>query len=370
MTFLGAVASAEVISMRPGQFVVYAGQHLSTGSDVTIHGNVASFGSDVEFSRGVTVYGSVHADDDFKLYEDSTVTGAVYAADKVTLSKNTIAGALHGKYVTIGNDATTGALFASRNVKLGDRSIVNGSINAARDVELKKNSTVNGDVTYGHKLKTHSSATIAGLAARGTPIAPTPPLSTSVTQVAPDVWPTVLRDVPTFVYGRDNRRFARNSTSTLAPGTYRNLSVDRGATLTLTAGTYNFRDVWLGRGVRLIADTTGGDVVINSADDFGMDRDGFITRVGQGDVMLATGDDLYIGRNANVDATLRVYDDLSIDTYATVSRAVYAHEEVWLATGVRIIPSSRQPVPEPSAMLLLGAGGLYMALRRPKRRAV
>jgi len=351
--------------MQPGEFAVYAGQHLSTGSDVIIHGNVASFSSDVEFGRNAAVYGSVHAGDDFKLYKGSTVTGAVYAADKVTLSKDTTAGALHGKDVTIGNDATTGSLFASRNAKVGDRSIVNGSIDAANDVELKKDSVVNGDVTYGRKLKKYSSATIAGLVAQGMPTAPTPPLSPSVTLAPDGKWPTVLKDIPRFVYGRQNRYFARNSTSTLAPGTYRNLSVDRDATLTLTAGTYNFYDAWLGRNVELIADTTGGNVLINSADDFRMDRESIIRRLGQGDVLISTGDDLYVGRSANINATLCVYDDLSVDTYATVLQSVYAHEEVWLGEGVRIVGASdSQPAPEPGTLALLGMGGLCVLYRR------
>ena len=499
LALLDAITSAEIVNMQPGQFAVFAGQRLETGSSITVRGNLGSLTSDIDLAAGVTIYGNlfadddirvalnstvhgnaisgdyttlgasvtigridagakssshstkitvgnnsvvggmyssrgvslgagvqvsgeitsaddvtvgndvtfsgtirsgedvhigeravfsgsilavkkvtvkknstfsgdVHAGDDVKFYEDSVVSGNIYGAEKVTLGKRSTAGELHGRDVTIDDDATTGSMFASRDAKVEDRAVVNGSVNAGDDVELKKNSTVNGDVTYVDDLKKDNSATVTGTTAKGTPVAPTAPSAPNVASGGPKDWQGSRRDVPTFVSGSTNVSVARNGSSTLAAGNYRNLSVDRGATVTLTAGTYNFADIWLGRGARLTVDTSAGDVTINSAEDFNMDEEGIITRLGNGDIIISSADDLNIGRNANITAQLRAYDDLSSGDYTIFNGSLYAHEELWLGEGVQVVYSaSSAPVPEPGTLMLLGMGGVTIAWRRRRK---
>ena len=480
---LGAIASAEVISIQPGQFAVFAGQSLGIGSGAAVHGDLASFSSGIDLGSGVTIYGSmfagddirvslnsvvhgnaisggyttlgagvtigridagakssghdneitvgdnsvvggmyssrgvslgagvqvsgdisashdvtagkdlnlsgsiltgrkvtvkkggvlsgnIHAGDDIKLHEDSVVSGNIYGADKVTLGKRSTAGELHGRDVTVDDDAAPGSMFASRDAKVEDRAVINGSINAGDDVELKTSARVNGDVTYADDLKQDKSATVTGTAAQGTPVAPTAPSVPNVD--GPRDWSGSPRDVPTFVSGGTNVSIARNGNTTLSAGNYRNLSVGRDATLTLTAGAYNFADIRLDKGVRVTADTTGGNVLINSAEDFNMDSGGIIARLGNGEVIISSADDLNVGRNAQIAAQLRAYDDLSAGASATINGRVYANEEVWLSEGVQVYSSSLAGVPEPGTLVLLGIGSLLVIRRRRNnaRRAV
>ncbi|MDP6546550.1 MAG: polymer-forming cytoskeletal protein [Phycisphaerae bacterium] len=495
---LGAIASAEVVTMEPGQFAVFAGQKLGTGSGITVRGNMGSFTSDIDLGQGATIYGNlfadddirvafdstvygnaisgdyttlgtgvtigridagaksssydneitvgnnsvvggmysstgisvgsgvqisgnitsaddvtvgndvafsgtirsgediyfgeravvsgailaakkvtfkknstlsgnVHAGDDVKFYEDSVVSGRIYSGDKVTLGKRSTAGALHGKNVTIDDDAASGSIFASRDAKVEDRAVVNGSVNAGDDVELKKNARVNGDVTYKDDIDKDRSATVTGTTAKGTAVAPTAPLAPNVASDGPKDWQGSRRAVPTFISGSRNISVARDGSSTLTAGNYRYLSLGSNATLTLTAGTYNFADVALSDGARITADTSGGNVVINSREDFDMGSNGMITRLGNGDIIISSADDLNVGRNAQIAAQLRAYDDLSVGDSSTVVGTLYAHEELTLADGARVLANGQAPVPEPGTLVLLSLGGVMIAFRRRRR---
>ncbi|MDP6047455.1 MAG: hypothetical protein QGG25_17725, partial [Phycisphaerae bacterium] len=235
------------------------------------------------------------------------------------------AGQLHGKDVTIDDDSASGAIFASHNVKIEDRAAVSGSINADHDVELKKNSIISGDVTYGKNIKKGKSVSVAGIVAKGSSVAPTAP---NTILSVPGDWLASPYATPAFAYGGSNVSVSAADDVTLAAGTYRDLSAGRGARLTLTAGVYNFADISLGQSVRITADTTAGDVVINSADDFNIGSDGIVARLGNGDIIVSSGDDLNIGRNANIICQYRAYDDLSTGNFATVGGTLRAAEDL------------------------------------------
>jgi hypothetical protein len=56
---MGAMASAEVVNMQPGEFTVFSGKRLKTNSDVTVQGGMASLTSDINLGSGVTIYGDI-----------------------------------------------------------------------------------------------------------------------------------------------------------------------------------------------------------------------------------------------------------------------------------------------------------------------
>jgi cytoskeletal protein CcmA (bactofilin family) len=366
---VGAMYSSTGVSLGSGVRVVgntSARKKFAAGSNLSYTGDITS-ADDVTLGLGAVFTGSIHSGDDVKIGADSAVSGNIYGADKITLGKRSTSGQLHGRDVTIDGGSTVGSLFASHNAKLEGSAVVNGSVNASNDAELKKDSRVNGDVTYGHKIKKDSSAVVTGTIAEGTPVGPTDP---NTTLTAPRDWQASRLDVPTFVSGDSDVSIAKNSDSTLTAGNYRKLSVGRGATLTLTAGTYNFANISLDSSVRITADTSSGDVIINSAEDFKMGKEGVIARFGSGNVIISSADDLSIGKNANVVAQFRAYDDLSVDSYGTISGTLYAHEDISLGGGVMVMNARAEVTPEPGTLVLLTVGGMVIASRRRRRKSL
>lgn len=336
---------------------IKVGAHSTTGE---IRGGV-----EVKIENDVTISGDVHAGYKFNAKDDVTVLGIVAAADNVRFGKRGSAGDLHaGRDVDIGDDSVAGNLYATNNVKVRKRAIVNGDIHAGNDAELYENAVVHGNVTYGHGLKLprdNGPYTIDGQAAQGTPLAPQAP-------EGPDTWNAALISAPEFQYGTEVLDYAAGQSVDLQPGRYYGLTVGNGATVNLTGGEYEFYEVTLGENVHILVDTTGGDVTIKVADALDFGNFGLLEIVGDGQASVYAGGDLNIGSDSQIDAALFAFDDMLISDNSIIAGSLYADDELHLGSGVVVQGDGiGSPLPEPGAMFLLGVGGVGLLARRRRR---
>ncbi len=360
---IGAMYSSNAVKLGSGVKVngATSAKKFSSGSSLIYAGRITS-ADNVTLGVDTMLTGEIHAGHDVKIGDDSTVNGATYASHKLTLGKRASAGALHGKDVTLSDGASSGSVFASRNAKVEKDGTVSGFVNAGDDAELKKNSSVSGDVTYGHKLKKDKSASISGTTVKGSAASPTAP---DTTLTAPRDFATSLLSAPTFVSGGSDVTIKANRTASLSAGTYKKLTVEQDAKLMLTAGTYNFSDVLLGKSIRLTADTSAGDIVINSADDFKIDEGGIVVRLGAGEIIVSSGDDMDFSKDVSVVGDYRAYDDFSADNNFAIAGRAYARENLTLGSGSSVVHSSASSAtPEPGTLILLAVGAVGIVSRR------
>lgn len=320
-------------------------------------------GKDVILARDVTVSGSIHAGDDLRADRDTAIAGNVYVRDDAAVGRGVRVGEIHvnGDSLSVGRSATTASLYGAKDVNVERDATVQGDIHAGDDVSLNRGVTVQGSVTYVDSFWQHSSATVAGGSAQGTPDAPQ-------AQADPDAWQGAKRTQPGFSHGSADLSFDSHTTAGIAPGTYRDLWAGHDATLSLAAGQYEFRDVWLDAKTKILADTTGGDVVIRAADDFGLARDCQVQVVGDGQVWIYAADNLDIGSGGRVRANLLAFDDMSVDRNAGVEGILYAHGNLELGDCVTISAGGApEAVPEPGTLALLGLGAVGVLFRRRRR---
>jgi hypothetical protein len=335
-------ARGGTIALDAADVAVLAGGSLSADQSVTIHGSTVSFGN-TWFDRDVTVKGSAYAGGSYGNARNVSITGNVVAASHVSIDK----------------DSTVGTIDAGRDVWLG-KSVQSNTITAGRGVSLSNDVTVNGDVYYGSNYWGPSSATVTGSTTRGG---------------NPADWSLELPEAPTFTPNSGSDWYARNSSVSLTPGTYGSLSVDRDSTIRLTAGTYHFASLWLDRGTQFIADTTGGDVIVNLSSSLSTGAEVAMTHAGDGRFSLTAGGNIYLGREAEVDAHLMAFGHATIDAFSKLGGGLYAAGNIHLDQGVSVngsfMPSGgglggQESVPEPATLVTVLAG-LTVAFRRPRR---
>ena len=348
---------------------VYAGAGYAGGDtpEVTI-GTGSTIGSiwsvdDVHLGSGVNVLSTVHSGDDVYVGSHASVGGRIVAADKVDAGACTILARIDaGNDVDLGASSRAGSVTAGRDVTIRPWAQVAGNVHAGDDVTVQTGVTIEGAVVYVDDLNRSSRVTILGDVVRGSPDAP------DLARPDAELLRPMELDKPKFHYGSQSVSIGKGQDVTLAPGSYRDLSVDKDSILRLTAGAYNFRDVWLDKNVSLLADTTDGDVTIMTAKDFATGDGDTIAAEGEGLIQVMAADDVWLGKNTRATARLTAFDDLGVQGDSTVTGSLYADGKVCLGQGVLLNSPSGGEVPEPTTLSLLGLGGLLL-LRRRRRRA-
>lgn len=339
-------------------------RRITVGRDSVV-GEVRA-GRDVSLGRGVNVLAAVHAGESFSAGADATIAGAVRAADRVTLGRSVTVGEVHagGRSLHVGRDSTTGSLYGARDVDIGRGATVQGDVHAADDVNVNRDAAVQGGVVYADRFWQHNSAAVSGQIVQGTADAPMAPLG-------PDGW-ALIGAAPgeglDFSYGREHQRIGARQSVSIEAGEYRDLTAGRRATLNLTAGEYSFRNVSMGGGGTIVADTTAGDVVVKSAKNIALADGVRVEVLGGGKVWLYGAKDISIGAGSSVKANLLALDDVWIDSNTSIEGSIFASDEIGLGSYVVVLAGGAQ-APEPGTLALLGLGGTLLLFRRRRRAA-
>ncbi len=328
---------ASVASPSVYDFTLLAGGTLTTGSGVVIGGKVGSADA-LYLGQGTMLNGDAYTSGTFGVNRNVAVSGRVVAAGDIS----------------IGSQSSTGALDSQGNVGLENNALVQGNIASGGRVSIGSGAAVSGNVSYTTGYWADRSATIGGTAGEGIS--------------AVSIWNYSGLSAPTnWTTGSQYLYYASGSSQVLSPGDYAGMSVSDRSELYLTAGTYNFADVWLGKEVKMIADTSAGEVVINVA---GSLNTGSGVRIGgQGDdsFVLNSKGSISLGSDSKVDADLYAYgSSMTIGKDSAVTGRLYSAGSLYLADKVNVKFS--RPVPEPVSLVLLATGILMIAGRRMKTR--
>jgi predicted acyltransferase (DUF342 family) len=312
-----SLTQAVLVTVQPDAFTVLAGRDLKVSGQVTVNGSVAASGN-IFLAGGASLYGDIYSDGRIRVGKDSFVQGRLISSGSMSL----------------GNLTETGSLDSGQCLRIGAGSVVHGHVAYTGEYLVSPSAVVEGSVS-----------------------------------TSPDSWQLLPVGIPGFseVVG-DQLKYGQGVSQAITPGSYDSLSAASGATLYLTAGSYNFNSVKLGSDVKVIADTTAGEVNIICGGKFTTSGNVIFEDLIDGGFNVYSGDNMSLGSNNNLAARLSCYSNMNVarDTY--VNGSVYSSGDIHL--GARVVIDNNQyadsitMVPEPASMALLAGSLLCLARRR------
>jgi len=340
-------------------------QAQDTGGLVTLP--VSAFavmaGGEVSLDGGVAIGGNVGAVSHLWLAAESRVRGAALScADVMT-----------GRQVAI-----TGDILAGGKIWLDQLNEIGGSVQAVGAIGLGRRTTVEGDVITEQTFDIRALCEIAGgiRSVRAGQLAADARISGDVKIAAASVdrWtPQLLVATPMRCDDHASCWKPEASITHLEPGVYGSIDLGRNCVLRLRAGVYQFRRLWLANNVRVIADTTDGDVVIHLADGMTADSGVSFARSGEGAMSLLSRGYVYLGAGGVFDANIMSFEgDMDVDQNCQITGRLYARGDLWLGHNAFLDGGGRgvAPVAEliddaisPSVSVDTGAGRHWETLR-------
>jgi len=313
------VSWASLISIPEDQYAVLSGGNLMTLPGVTIKGDVGA-GGNIALGWSNNITGGVYTDKNLYVGHDGIIAGGAVA---------------------------NGDMFLAHDVAAG-------SLDAGGNLTIERESVVHGSAAYGGNYWAHSSVIIDG------------PLGT-----APDLWnPTVYTDIAPYSSSTQNLVYSHNSSITLTPGDYGNLAVDKNSTIYLSAGSYNFQNVWLDKSIRIIADSSEGDIFLNAANSFSTAKDVTFDLLGEGQGSITAGELLSLGQNNEIYANLNSLGNLAVGWESDIYGSLRATGNIFLMQDVLVDGTAviNGAVPEPTAIVLLTMAMPLLFYRRHSAR--
>ncbi len=347
---------SETISPDINDFAVFAGGKLSVSKRVGISGDIGS-GYDMWLGSKSKVDGFIYSGGKFSVDSEFSATGRIISKGNVCIGTDANLFSIDSKgSIYVGNNSKVGALSANRNLQIGRYVAVNGDAKSNCNVNINSYSFVHGDMVYGRRYWIDSRSGVDGDIIRG--------------RVTVDDWRTSKRTAPTIHYGSQDLYYRSHTNNTLTPGDYRRMSVREESILRLSAGTYNFYSVWLDDDVRIIADTSKGDVLINVAGSFSSDDNLNIQKVGDGQIVVQALRGISLDKGTQADANFLSFCNFSLGEGSKINGQLYANRNMWIGKETQIAGFSTSPnVPEPATLGLL-LMSLVMLKVKSRRMAV
>jgi len=222
---LAGQSFTQVATIGPGA-VSYAATGLDPNTQYQFRIRATSYAGNSDYSSTVTAITGQPGDQEGPVLSPQLLSFAIYSQD-LSIVKN--------QSVFSGG----GAVGSNTLVQIELDAVIGGDIVSGGNVVLKDRVDVQGDVTCGGTLSTVESAppTISGTVTE----------NASVTVVAIPVKSAVA-------YGTTDVSVNFDQTITLAPGSYKDLKIERGATVTFTQGVYNFKSFTIGNDATALFD--------------------------------------------------------------------------------------------------------------------
>ena len=358
-------ASAEIITGDD-----YLLQSMTGGITVDdgsfLVGPIAAQG-DVEFGDDVETQ-SVYSQGDVGFGDRATVRGNVLATQNILAGNNLdfYGTDMTGRDITVGDNAQVeGNVQARKNIHVGVDARVYGDLLAGQNIWISKGSTIQGDASPGIPGRIRAGADVS-ITGSTNPLDRTFADFTMAGMSRPDK--------PKF--GRISITRPAESVTTLAPGTYKDLSIQRDGELNLQSGAYTFKSFWMAKRGIVNVDTTEGDVVINVH--AGFDTGAYVqfNPTGEGRVIINVfgNGGMWLGMDNVLKANVYVWDGyFTAGTDLAFVGTIMSHKAIDIGAGGVLKKSSGEggyrEIPEPAVMTALIAGAGMLLRRRRKRQA-
>jgi len=330
----------------PSKKVIFA-----AGSDVNVQGSSHITG-DVYVKtltiQQATISGSVVTQGDANLNYATNVTGSLCSKGNVLLDQSTVSGLINtdgnvtlnylstagsdifsgGNITTAGNVTVVGEANAQKKVDLGYANAFSKSIKAGSSITFSGNSSTIANNTYSGSTTTVSwGSRVLGVAIGKTVtvnsggsvgskiettsyppnIAPTAPTTSTCTENNPK---TTTFTVGTVDVSSGWAEGKYKTSTPLAPGKYRQLTIANSEPLTLKAGSYYFSSINLAYNVTLNLDVSGGDILIFVS---GKVTEGNLAAIKVSTNGSTWSDMTAIGNSNAAKVYLEAHDDISLD---------------------------------------------------------
>ncbi len=222
-----------------------------------------------------------------------------------------------------------GNIHANNDVvfKKGNSTTYKGDLTAVDDISIGTKNKITGNLTAGDDIDVASGATIIGT-------------QTEHATVAIEPLPS-----PAFSAGSINVSVPASGTSTLAPGSYKNVTVNKKGTLKLSSGDYFMNKLELKESAKLIIDVAAGPVNINVVEKLSFDKSVAVSitplgEAGSDQVTFTQLDDdpVVIGQSAKVLGTIiAVEAEVRLSKSSRFKGAVIA-ENIVVESGAIFLP--------------------------------
>ena len=364
---VAATAAADTVDIS--SLLLYSeNEMIVLQSDSFYFGAIAAK-TDVDIKERVRT-DAVYSELNISFGDDAVVRGRVLANDVATAGTRLdfVGSDFTGNTVNINTDATIHGDVQARSdtMDLQSGATVYGSLLGNRDVQVGDNSTIYGDASagIGYDLVFGANVTVTGsmdpvdkaIAAFTLPLMPSRP------------------STPKF--GRNNVRASAENTVNLAPGSYKDLSLEQDCVLNLSSGTYVFKSFWMATRGIVNVDTSGGDVVINVTSGFDTGQYVQFNPSGEGKVIINVygNGGVWLGLGNVMKANMFVWSGIfGADKNLQFMGTILAKKNISIDEGAALYYSQgaggyqQQAVPEPISLAMLAAGAGMMLLTRRRR---
>ena len=274
---VAATAAADTVDIN--SLLLYSGEEMIVLQSDSFYFGAIAAKQDVDIRERVRT-DAVYSEANVSFGDDAVVRGRVLANAVATagMRLDFVGSDFTGSTVNINTDATIQGNVQARSGTMDIQSgaTVTGSLLGNRDVAVGDNSTIYGDASagIGYNLIFGNNVTVTGS---------TDPLDKAI---AAFTLPLMPAEPPRPRIGRNNVLGSAESTVNLAPGAYKDLSIEQDSVLNLSSGTYVFKSFWMAKRGIVNVDTSGGDVVINVTSGFDTGQYVQFSPSGEGKVII------------------------------------------------------------------------------------
>ena len=365
---VAATAAADTVDIN--SLLLYSEQETIVLQRDSFYFGAIAAKQDVDIKERVRT-DAVYSEANVSFGDDAVVRGRVLANAVATagMRLDFVGSDFTGNTVNINTDATIQGDVQARSdtMALQSGATVTGSLLGNRDVAVGDNSTIYGDASagIGYNLIFGANVTVTGS---------TDPLDKAI---AAFTLPLMPAEPTRPRIGRTNVRGSAESTVTLAPGSYKDLSIEQDSVLNLSSGTYVFKSFWMAKRGIVNVDTSGGDVVINVTSGFDTGQYVQFNPSGEGKVIINVHGNggVWLGLGNMMKANMFVWNGIfGADKNLQFMGTILAKKNISIDEGAALYYSqgggNYQGVPEPISLAVLAAGAVMRLLRRRRRHVV